>query len=106
MMDIEDSTDRIYQGVGCVLPHTMAKIVDPQGQIVPRGSRGELCTSGFPVMKGYLNNVKATNEAIKTDEQGIAWMHSGDECVMNEQGYLSVTGRLKDIIIRGTCPTL
>ncbi|EXJ71023.1 uncharacterized protein A1O5_06016 [Cladophialophora psammophila CBS 110553] len=97
----DDTEERRTKTVGRVLPHTMAKIVDRAGNIVPRGVRGELCVSGYALQKGYYNNPAKTEEAMRRDENGILWMYTGDECVIDEDGYCSVTGRIKDIIIRG-----
>ncbi|OAP55000.1 hypothetical protein AYL99_10700 [Fonsecaea erecta] len=101
MTTFDDTEERRTKTVGRVLPHTMAKIVDRTGKIVPRGVRGELCVSGYALQKGYYNNPAKTAEAMKRDENGILWMYTGDECVIDEDGYCSVTGRIKDIIIRG-----
>ncbi|KIW26173.1 uncharacterized protein PV07_09288 [Cladophialophora immunda] len=101
MTVFDDTEERRTKTVGRVLPHTMAKIVDRAGNIVPRGVRGELCVSGYSLQKGYYNNPAKTDEAMKRDENGILWMYTGDECVIDEEGYCSVTGRIKDIIIRG-----
>lgn len=87
--------------VGTVLPHTSAKIIDSNGQVVPRGTRGEICTSGYALQQGYLDSPEKTNEAMKLDADGILWMHSGDEGVIDKDGYCRVTGRIKDMIIRG-----
>jgi acyl-CoA synthetase (AMP-forming)/AMP-acid ligase II len=103
MMSIEDPPDRLVTGLGKVMPHTSAKVVDRDGRILPRGSKGELCTSGYPLMKGYLENEKDTREAMKKDEDGVVWMHTGDECVFDDSGYCEITGRIKDMIIRGSC---
>lgn len=84
--------------VGKKLPAVEVKIIDPKtGEIVPPGVQGELCTRGYHVMKGYYKMPEATAEAI--DEEG--WLHTGDLAVMDEQGYYKITGRLKDMIIRG-----
>ncbi len=84
--------------VGRVLPHQEQKIVHPEtGRILPRGQQGELCYRGYHIMRGYYNNPEGTKSAI--DSSG--WMHSGDLAVMDEQGYVKITGRLKDMIIRG-----
>jgi fatty-acyl-CoA synthase len=83
--------------VGRVQPHTEVKIVDGNGVIVPRGVIGELCTRGYLVMKGYYNDAKATAEVIEPD----GWLHSGDLATMDEDGYVRITGRIKDMIIRG-----
>lgn len=88
-------------GLGMVMPHTSAKVVDGKGRVVPRGVRGELCTSGYLLMKGYLGNESATREVMERDESGRVWMRTGDECVIDESGACSITGRIKDIIIRG-----
>jgi acyl-CoA synthetase (AMP-forming)/AMP-acid ligase II len=98
---LHDSEDRKTKTVGRVLPHTAAKVIDRDGNIVPRGARGELCTSGYALQKGYFNNPAKTAEVMKRDENGVLWMYTGDECVIDEEGYCSVTGRIKDIIIRG-----
>ncbi|MCY1415449.1 Long-chain-fatty-acid--CoA ligase [compost metagenome] len=83
--------------VGRAQPQLESKIIDQEGRIVPRGQMGELCTRGYSVMLGYWNNPQATLEAI--DQAG--WMHTGDLATMNEQGYVCIAGRNKDMIIRG-----
>ncbi len=84
--------------VGLPLPHTEAKIVNPQnGEPISSDESGELLMRGFLVMKGYYQMAQKTSEAI--DEQG--WLHSGDLATMNSQGYINIVGRLKDMIIRG-----
>ncbi|MBP1464296.1 AMP-binding protein [Candidatus Chloroploca sp. M-50] len=84
--------------VGQVHPHVEVKIIDPgSGRIVPHGETGELCTRGYSVMLGYWNNDEATHKAI--DRAG--WMHTGDLAVMDEEGYINIVGRIKDMIIRG-----
>ncbi|GCD82448.1 AMP-binding protein [Parageobacillus thermoglucosidasius] len=84
--------------VGRALPNVEVKIVDPStNKEVPPGVQGELCTRGYHVMKGYYKNPGATKEVI--DEDG--WLHTGDLAVMDENGYCRITGRLKDMIIRG-----
>ncbi|WOV87159.1 AMP-binding protein [Sporosarcina oncorhynchi] len=84
--------------VGKPHPHVEVKIIDPAtGVELPVGSPGELCTRGYHVMKGYYNDAVATREAI--DEEG--WLHTGDIAVMDEEGYIDITGRIKDVIIRG-----
>lgn len=84
--------------VGRVLPHTEVKIVDPvEGKSVAIGVQGELCTRGYHVMKGYYNNPQATQSVI----DGDGWLHTGDLSVMDENGYFKITGRAKDVIIRG-----
>jgi len=84
--------------VGLVHPHVEVKIVDPgNGRIVARGERGELCTRGYSVMLGYWDDDGATRAAIDTAN----WMHTGDLAVMDNEGYLNIVGRIKDMIIRG-----
>jgi len=74
------------------------KIVDPQtGQVVPVGERGELCTRGYSVMLGYWDNDEATRTAIDP----ARWMHTGDLATMDDEGYVNIVGRIKDMIIRG-----
>ncbi len=84
--------------VGQVHPHVQIKVVDPAtGQVVPAGVQGELCTRGYSVMLGYWNNDEATRGAI----DAARWMHTGDLATMDEEGYLNIVGRIKDMIIRG-----
>jgi fatty-acyl-CoA synthase len=94
----DDPVSIRVETVGRVMPHQEEKVVDPEsGKIVPRGVQGEVCFRGHHIMRGYYNNPKATAAAI--DEAG--WLHSGDLGVMDAEGYLRITGRLKDMIIRG-----
>jgi fatty-acyl-CoA synthase len=84
--------------VGIVHPHVEVKIVDPAtGRTLRRGETGELCTRGYSVMLGYWENEEATREAI----DAARWMHTGDLAVMDEEGYVGIVGRIKDMIIRG-----
>lgn len=84
--------------VGRALPHIEVKVVDPEtGEPLAPGLQGEVCCRGYNVMKGYYNNPGATKEAIDAD----GWLHSGDLGVMDAEGNLSITGRQKDMIIRG-----
>jgi fatty-acyl-CoA synthase len=84
--------------VGIIHPHLEIKIVDPAtGKVVPLGEPGELCTRGYSVMLGYWNNPEATAQAIDSAH----WMHTGDLATMDEDGYLNIVGRIKDMIIRG-----
>ena len=86
------------QTVGTVLPELEVKIVDPAtGAARATGERGELCCRGYNVMKGYYNNPDATRAAIDGDR----WLHTGDEASIDAEGYVRITGRIKDIIIRG-----
>ncbi|HEY1974404.1 MAG TPA: AMP-binding protein, partial [Pseudonocardia sp.] len=94
----DDSLDRRVSTVGRVGPHLEVKIVDPDtGLTVPRGTAGELCTRGYSVMLGYWNEPAKTAEAIDAGR----WMHTGDLGVMDEENYINVTGRIKDMVIRG-----
>ncbi|HJQ69888.1 MAG TPA: AMP-binding protein [Blastocatellia bacterium] len=93
-----DSVELRTQSVGRVLPEVEVKIVDPAtGLECAPGQAGELCCRGYNVMKGYYNNPQATAEAI--DRQG--WLHTGDQATMDEAGYVRITGRIKELIIRG-----
>ena len=93
----DDSFERRVSTVGRVHPHVQVKIVDIQGRCVPRGVQGEIHTRGYSVMKGYWEDPDRTREVL--DDAG--WMHTGDLGVIDEEGYGNVTGRLKDMIIRG-----
>ena len=93
-----DSLTRRVTTVGRVVPHTEIQVVDPEtGAQVERGTPGELCTRGYCVMAGYWNNPEKTAETI----DGDGWMHTGDIAVMDDDGYLAITGRIKDMVIRG-----
>jgi fatty-acyl-CoA synthase len=94
----DDPFEKRVETVGRAHPHAEIKIIDPSTkQIVPRGTPGEQCTRGYLVMLGYWADVEATAKAI--DAQG--WMHTGDLAVMDDDGYVRIVGRIKDIIIRG-----
>ncbi len=93
----DDPLDKRVSTVGRTQPHLESKIVDPMGRIVPRGEIGELCTRGYSVMLGYWNNEQATLKAI--DSNG--WMHTEDLATMDEDGYIAIVGRSKDMVIRG-----
>ncbi|MBU8803185.1 AMP-binding protein [Bacillus subtilis] len=93
-----DSFIRRVETTGRALPHTEVRIVEPGTcQEVQRGMQGELCTRGYHVMKGYYKDKEATRKAINHDE----WLFTGDLAVMDEDGYCRITGRLKDMLIRG-----
>jgi fatty-acyl-CoA synthase len=95
---VDDPIELRVSTVGRVLPHLECKIVDPAtGATVPRGVTGELCTRGYSVMLGYWNDPAATDHAVDR----ARWMHSGDLAVMNPEGYVTIAGRIKDMIIRG-----
>jgi fatty-acyl-CoA synthase len=94
----DDSLDRRVSTVGRVHPHLEVKVVDPEtGLTVPRGTPGEFCTRGYSVMLGYWEQPDKTAEAIDK----ARWMHTGDLAVMDDEGYLNITGRIKDMVIRG-----
>ncbi|OLR89869.1 AMP-binding protein [Actinokineospora bangkokensis] len=94
----DDTVDRRVSTVGRVHPHLEVKVVDPDtGTTVPRGVPGELCTRGYSVMLGYWDQPDKTAEAI----DAARWMHTGDLAVMDDEGYLNITGRIKDMVIRG-----
>ncbi|GIK05041.1 acyl-CoA synthetase member 2 mitochondrial [Aspergillus viridinutans] len=101
MTKSSDTELQKMESVGAALPHVRAKVVDGHNRVLPRGSRGELCVSGYLLQQGYYKNPEKTAEAMICDAQGILWMHTGDEALIDEQGYCQITGRLKDIIIRG-----
>jgi fatty-acyl-CoA synthase len=95
---IDDDLERRTSSIGRAHPHVEIKIVDPEsGDVVERGSPGELCTRGYSVMVGYWRNDEKTAEAI--DPEG--WMHTGDLAVMRPDGYCTIVGRIKDVVIRG-----
>ncbi|WP_037361543.1 AMP-binding protein [Amycolatopsis orientalis] len=94
----DDSVERRVSTVGRVGPHLESKVVDPEtGLTVPRGTPGELCTRGYSVMLGYWEEPEKTAEAI----DAARWMHTGDLAIMDDEGYLNITGRIKDMVIRG-----
>jgi mevalonyl-CoA ligase len=101
----DDPLEKRLTTVGTILPHTKAKIVDREGNVLPRGERGELLVAGFSLQKGYWRNPEKTAEAMVTDSDGILWMKTGDEAVFDAEGYCRITGRIKDIIIRGSLNT-
>ncbi|HXA43091.1 MAG TPA: AMP-binding protein [Candidatus Solibacter sp.] len=95
---MDDPLEKRVATVGRVHPHIEVKIVDPvTGETAPRGEGGELCTRGYSVMLGYWNNDEATKLAI--DAEG--WMHTGDLATMDDEGYVNIVGRIKDMVIRG-----
>ena len=94
----DDSLDRRVSTVGRVGPHLEVKVIDPEtGRTVPRGTPGELCTRGYSVMLGYWEQPDKTAQAV----DAAHWMHTGDLAVMDADGYLAITGRIKDMVIRG-----
>ncbi|KAL8801150.1 MAG: hypothetical protein Q9182_004655 [Xanthomendoza sp. 2 TL-2023] len=103
MTGVDDSLERRVDSVGKLLPHVEAKIVDPsnRGRVLPVGEKGELAVSGYLVMKRYWDDEEKTKEATIPDESGKIWMHTGDEALLSPSDYLHITGRIKDLIIRG-----
>ena len=97
MTDIESPIEKRCGTVGRVGPYQEIKIIDDAGHVVPLGEKGELCCRGYSVMRGYWNDVERTAETI----DGAGWLHSGDLAVMDEDGYVQIVGRIKDMIIRG-----
>src|SRR3954452_25325235 len=94
----DDDLERRVATVGRVHPHVEMRIVDPvTDRTAPRGEPGELCTRGYSVMLGYCNDPEKTAEAIDRGR----WMHTGDLGTMDDQGYVKITGRIKDMVIRG-----
>ncbi len=97
MTDIESPIEKRCGTVGRVGPYQEIKIIDDAGHVVPLGEKGELCCRGYSVMRGYWNDAERTAETI----DGAGWLHSGDLAVMDEDGYVQIVGRIKDMIIRG-----
>ena len=93
---VDDETNKRCETVGRVHPHLEVKIVDGDGQIVPVGQHGELCTRGYSIMKGYWEDEHTTKESIID-----GWMHTGDLAVFDDEGFCTIIGRVKDMIIRG-----
>jgi fatty-acyl-CoA synthase len=95
---VDDDLERRTSSIGRVHPHVEIKIIDPAtGEIVERGQPGELCTRGYSVMLGYWDDAEKTAEAVDAD----GWMHTGDLAEMREDGYCTIVGRIKDMVIRG-----
>ena len=98
LTDPRDNLERRTQTVGTPIPHQECKVVNPEtGQVQPRGEPGEVCFRGYHVMRGYYGQPEETAKAI----DDARWLHSGDLGIMDEDGYLAITGRIKDMIIRG-----
>ncbi len=95
--DVDDTIERRVSTVGRVQPHLELKIVDGEGRTVPVGQRGEICVRGYAVMLGYWNDDAKTRSVV--DDEGF--IHSGDLAVMDEDGYITIAGRVKDMLIRG-----
>jgi fatty-acyl-CoA synthase len=92
-----DSLERRTETVGRAMPWVEIKIVDEDGRVVATGQKGEICTRGYSVMRGYWNDPERTAETI----DAAGWLHSGDLATMDEEGYVRIVGRIKDMIIRG-----
>ena len=103
MTTTDDPLEKRIDSVGKVLPHVEAKVVSPMDptKILPTGQRGELAVHGYLVMKEYWNAPNRTAEVMISDDNGKEWMHTGDEAEMDEDGYIKITGRIKDLIIKG-----
>jgi fatty-acyl-CoA synthase len=98
MTRVDDDLARRTETVGRVMPHIEVKVVDPvNGRTLPRGEPGELCTRGTSVMLGYWGQPDKTAEVI----DAARWMHTGDLATMDDEGYVSIVGRIKDMVIRG-----
>jgi len=97
MTDIDAPAEKRCGTVGRVGPYQEIKIIDEAGRVVPLGEKGELCCRGYSVMRGYWDDEARTRETIDT----AGWLHSGDLGVMDEEGYVQIVGRIKDMIIRG-----
>ncbi|GEK11837.1 AMP-binding protein [Pseudoalteromonas peptidolytica] len=95
--EIDSPIDKRVQTVGRAMPHTEVKIIDELGHIAPIGTPGEVCARGYCVMQEYWQDPEKTAATIDAD----GWLHSGDLAVMDDQGFVSIVGRIKDMIIRG-----
>ncbi|MEQ1565139.1 MAG: AMP-binding protein [Myxococcota bacterium] len=93
---VDDPLERRVSTVGRVMPNLEVKIVDPDGQLVPVGEKGELCTRGYSVMSGYWDDAERTADAVRD-----GWMHTGDLATIDAEGYCNIVGRVKDMLIRG-----
>jgi fatty-acyl-CoA synthase len=94
---LDDPIERRVSTVGRIHPHVEAKIVDSAGRIVAPGIPGELCTRGYMVMQGYWGDEARTREVIDV----ARWMHTGDLATIDAEGYCTIVGRIKDMVIRG-----
>ncbi|CDM29274.1 hypothetical protein DTO013E5_5965 [Penicillium roqueforti] len=103
MTTTDDPIDKRIYSVGKLMPHVEAKIVEPMDkkEILPIETRGELAVSGYLLMKEYWDDPEKTAQVMIPDESGKLWMHTGDEASMSSDGYITITGRIKDLIIRG-----
>jgi len=103
MTTTDDPIEKRIDSVGRLLPHVETKVVDPadRTKTVPIGQRGELAVNGYLVMKEYWGAPERTAEVMMADDNGKVWMHTGDEAEMDGEGYIKITGRIKDLIIKG-----
>ena len=103
MTTTDDPLEKRIDSVGKLLPHVEAKVISPMDRtkILPVGQRGELAVHGYLVMKEYWDAPDQTSEVMVPDGNGKVWMHTGDEAEMDEDGYVKITGRIKDLIIKG-----
>ena len=103
MTTTDDPLEKRIDSVGRLLPHVEAKVVDPadRTRILPVGRKGELAVHGYLVMKEYWGAPDRTAEVMIPDDSGKVWMHTGDEAEMDAEGYVKITGRIKDLIIKG-----
>ncbi|KAJ6021992.1 hypothetical protein N7540_007496 [Penicillium herquei] len=103
MTTTDDPIEKRIHTVGRLMPHVEARVVDPinKNEVLPIETRGELAVSGYLLMEGYWGDPKRTAEVMITDETGKIWMHTGDEASISTDGYVTITGRIKDLIIRG-----
>jgi len=92
----DDPLDKRVSTVGRIQPHLEVKVVDVEGRTCPIGTKGELCTRGYSVMKGYWDDEVRTRETIRD-----GWMYTGDLATIDEEGYCNIVGRVKDMLIRG-----
>lgn len=93
----DDPIEKRVSTVGRIQPHCECKVIDEEDNTLPVGTRGELCTRGYSVMRGYWGDLERTREAVDAD----GWMHTGDLAVIDEEGYCDIVGRVKDMLIRG-----
>jgi len=103
MTTTDDPLEKRIDSVGRLLPHVEAKVVDSTDgtTILPIGQRGELAVHGYLVMDKYWNDPDRTAEVMIPDDTGKIWMHTGDEAQVDAEGYIKITGRIKDLLIRG-----
>ncbi|KAF2134987.1 acyl-CoA synthetase/AMP-acid ligase-like protein II [Dothidotthia symphoricarpi CBS 119687] len=103
MTTTTDPISKRVETVGKVLPHVTIKVVDPAdpSRTLNINERGELAVSGYNVMKGYWADEARSSQALVADDNGVLWMHTGDEASIDDDGYVRITGRIKDLIIKG-----